>query len=168
MTTSYVHTCFGPSMLSVTWILCYRLFSYLDVPVYPCTTWLPLIEILWQLGHSWVIFLCKLYKGTSKIKIKDLALFVRNVQLSPAVRMGHVKAFEKTSCKYPIRCVEVKVDTVQRRHRKSSWPEWSNMKSRDRKWRHYRKYVLRMLDSASSVFSYYCSNTKWFPTLTVR
>ena len=25
-----------------------------------------------------------------KIKIKDLALFVRNVQLSPAVRMGHV------------------------------------------------------------------------------
>ena len=33
-----------------------------------------------------------------KIKIKDLALFVRNVQLSPAVRMGHVKAFEKTSC----------------------------------------------------------------------
>jgi hypothetical protein len=32
-----------------------------------------------------------------KIEIKDLALFVRNVQLSPAVRMGHVKAFEKTS-----------------------------------------------------------------------
>jgi hypothetical protein len=27
-----------------------------------------------------------------KIIIKDLALFVRNVQLSPAVRMGHVKA----------------------------------------------------------------------------
>jgi hypothetical protein len=46
-----------------------------------------------------------------KIKIKDLALFVRNVQLSPAVRMGYVKAFEKTSCKYPIRRVEVKVDT---------------------------------------------------------
>jgi sulfur relay (sulfurtransferase) DsrC/TusE family protein len=34
-----------------------------------------------------------------KIKIKDLALFVRNVQLSPAVRMGHVKALEKTSSK---------------------------------------------------------------------
>jgi hypothetical protein len=49
-----------------------------------------------------------------KIKIKVLALFVRNVQLSPAVRMGHVKAFEKTSCKYPIRRVEVKVDTVPR------------------------------------------------------
>jgi hypothetical protein len=38
---------------------------------------------------------------TYKIKIKDLALFVRNVQLSPAVRMGHVKALEMTSCKYP-------------------------------------------------------------------
>jgi hypothetical protein len=49
----------------------------------------------------------------SPITIKDLALFVRNVQLSPAVRMGHVKAFEKTSCKYPIRRVEVKVDTVR-------------------------------------------------------
>jgi hypothetical protein len=39
---------------------------------------------------------------------------VRNVQLSPAVGMGHVKALEKTSCKYPIRRVEVKVDTVPR------------------------------------------------------
>jgi hypothetical protein len=26
--------------------------------------------------------------------------------------MGHVKALEKTSCKYPVRPVEVKVDTV--------------------------------------------------------
>jgi hypothetical protein len=49
-----------------------------------------------------------------KIKIKYLALFVRNVQLSPAVRMGHVKALEKTSCKYLIRRVKVKVDTVPR------------------------------------------------------
>ena len=44
---SSVQTCLGPSMFSGTWILCYRLFSYLDVPVYPCTIWLPLIEILW-------------------------------------------------------------------------------------------------------------------------
>jgi hypothetical protein len=49
---------------------------------------------------------------TYKIKIKDLALFVRNVQLSPAVRMGHVKALEMTSSKYPIRRIEVKVNTV--------------------------------------------------------
>jgi hypothetical protein len=38
--------------------------------------------------------------------------FVRNVQLSPAVRMGHFKALVMTSCKYPIRRIEVKVDTV--------------------------------------------------------
>jgi hypothetical protein len=49
-----------------------------------------------------------------KIKINDLALFVRNVQLSTVVRMGHVKALEKTSCKYPIRRIEVRVDTVRR------------------------------------------------------
>ena len=52
-----------------------------------------------------------------KIKSKDLALFVRIVQLGPAVRMGHVKALEKTSCKYPIRRVEVRVDTVPRGNR---------------------------------------------------
>ena len=36
-----------------------------------------------------------------KIKIKDVALFVRSVQLSPAIRMGHVNALEMTSSKYP-------------------------------------------------------------------
>ena len=44
----------------------------------------------------------------------NIALFVRNVQLSPAVRMGHVKALEMTNCRYPIRRIEVKVDTVPR------------------------------------------------------
>ena len=48
-----------------------------------------------------------------KIKIKDLALFVRNVQLSPAVRMCHVKALEMTSCRYPIRRIEVNMNYVQ-------------------------------------------------------
>ena len=67
---SSVQTCFEQSMLSGTWILCYRVFSYLDVPVYPCTTWLPLIEIIWQLDHCWVIFLCKLCKGTSWSVVK--------------------------------------------------------------------------------------------------
>ena len=69
---SSVQTCFGPSILSGTWILCYRLFSYIDVPVYPCTTWLPLIEIPWQLGHSWVMFLCKLCKSTSWSVVKPV------------------------------------------------------------------------------------------------
>jgi hypothetical protein len=35
-----------------------------------------------------------------KIKIKEMALYVRKVQLSPAVRMGHVKALEKTSVNF--------------------------------------------------------------------
>jgi hypothetical protein len=47
-----------------------------------------------------------------KIIIKDL--FVRNVQLSPAVTMSHVKALEKISAKYPFWRVEVKVDTIPR------------------------------------------------------
>jgi hypothetical protein len=34
-------------------------------PGVSCTTWLLLIEIVWQLGHSWVMFLFKLCKGTS-------------------------------------------------------------------------------------------------------
>ena len=46
-----------------------------------------------------------------KMKIKDLALFVRDIQLNPAVRMGHVKVLGKISFKYPIRRIEVKVDT---------------------------------------------------------
>jgi hypothetical protein len=36
-----------------------------------------------------------------KIKIKDLALFVRNVQLSPAVRMGHVKDLKTPAVNTP-------------------------------------------------------------------
>jgi hypothetical protein len=51
---------------------------------------------------------------TFKINIKDISLFVRKLQLSLSIRMRHVKAMEKTSSKYPIRRVEVKVDTVPR------------------------------------------------------
>ena len=47
-----------------------------------------------------------------KIKIKEMALYVRKVHLSLAVRMDQVKALEKTSCKYLVRRVEVKVDPV--------------------------------------------------------
>ena len=41
-----------------------------------------------------------------KIQIKEMALYVRKV------RMCHVKALEKTSCKYPVRRVEAKVDNM--------------------------------------------------------
>jgi hypothetical protein len=47
-----------------------------------------------------------------KIKIKEIVLCMRKVQLSPAVRMGHLKALENISCKYPFRWVEVKADMV--------------------------------------------------------
>ena len=40
-----------------------------------------------------------------KIKIKEMALYVRKVKLSPAVIMGDMKALEKTSGKYPVRKV---------------------------------------------------------------
>ena len=72
------------------------------------------VDLKIKLRRSRDVFALMVGADNYKIKIKDLALFVRNVQLSPAVRMGHVKAFEKTSCKYPIRRVEVKVDTVPR------------------------------------------------------
>jgi hypothetical protein len=65
-----------------------------------------------KLRRSRDVFALMADADTYRIKIMDLALFVRNVQLSPAVRMGHVKALEMTSCKYPIRRIEVKVDTV--------------------------------------------------------
>jgi hypothetical protein len=39
---------------------------------------------------------------------------VRDIQLNPAVRMGHVKALWKISFKYSIRRIEVKLDTVPR------------------------------------------------------
>nr|MCS5648563.1 hypothetical protein [Dehalococcoidia bacterium] len=70
------------------------------------------VDLKIKLRRSRDVFALMADAHTYKIKIKDLALFVRNVQLSPAVRMGHVKALEKTSCKYPIRRIEVKVDTV--------------------------------------------------------
>jgi hypothetical protein len=72
------------------------------------------VDLKIKLRRSRDVFALMADADNNKIKIKNLALFVRNVQLSPVVRMGHVKALEKTSCKYPIRRVEVKTDTVPR------------------------------------------------------
>ena len=72
------------------------------------------VDLKIKLRRSRDVFALMADADNYKIIIKDLALFVRNVQLSPAVRMGHVKALEKTSCKYPNQRVEVKVDTVPR------------------------------------------------------
>jgi hypothetical protein len=54
-----------------------------------------------KLRRSRDVFVLMADADNYKIIIKDLALFVRNVQLSRAVTMGHVKALEKTSGKYP-------------------------------------------------------------------
>ena len=70
----------------------------------------PLLQHM--LGFKRAIFPHGDHVADYKIKIKEMALYVRKVQLSSAIRMGHVTALEKTSCKYPIRRVEVKVDTV--------------------------------------------------------
>ena len=53
-----------------------------------------------KLRRSRDVFAIMADANNYEIKIKDLALFVRNVQLGPAVRMGHVKALGKTSCIY--------------------------------------------------------------------
>ena len=72
------------------------------------------VELKIKLRRSRDVFALMGNADAFKIKIRDVTLFVRKVQLSPAIRLGHVKALEKTSSKYPIRRVEVKVDTVPR------------------------------------------------------
>jgi hypothetical protein len=72
------------------------------------------VEMKIKLRRSRDVFALTGVTDTFKIKIKDIGLIVRKVHLSPNIRMGYVKDLEKTSSKYPIRRVEVKVDTVPR------------------------------------------------------
>ena len=72
------------------------------------------VEMKIKLRRGRDVFALTGVTDTFKIKIKDISLFVRKLQLSLSIRMRHVKALEKTSSKYPIRRVEVKVDTVPR------------------------------------------------------
>ena len=72
------------------------------------------VEMKIKLRRSRDVFALTGVTDTFKINIKDISLFVRKLQLSLSIRMRHVKAMEKTSSKYPIRRVEVKVDTVPR------------------------------------------------------
>ena len=44
-----------------------------------------------------------------KISIVEAALFARKVKLNPSVQMGHIKALEKGTAKYPLRRVDCKV-----------------------------------------------------------
>ena len=72
------------------------------------------VEMKIKLRRSRDVFALTGVTDTFKIKIKDISLFARKLQLSLSIRMRHVKALEKTSSKYPIRRVEVKVNTVPR------------------------------------------------------
>ena len=51
---------------------------------------------------------------TYKIKIMDASLFIRRVTVSSAVMLGHIKALEKGTAKYPLRRVVCKMMSVPR------------------------------------------------------
>ena len=61
------------------------------------------VEMKIKLRRSRDVFALTGVTDTFKIKINDISLIVR--KLSPNIRMGYVKALEKTSSKYPIRRV---------------------------------------------------------------
>ena len=50
--------------------------------------------------------------GNGKVTIKDATLFVRKVKIHPNVQLGHIKALEKTTAKYPVKRVETKVFSI--------------------------------------------------------
>ena len=50
--------------------------------------------------------------GDAKVEILDASLFVRKVKVHPSVQLGHIKALERTTAKYPIRRVETKVFSI--------------------------------------------------------
>ena len=59
------------------------------------------VDLKIKLRRSRDVFALMADADNYKIKIKDLALFVRNVQLSPAVRMGHVKVWKRPAVNTP-------------------------------------------------------------------
>ena len=50
--------------------------------------------------------------GDAKVNIDDVSLFVRKVKVHPSIQLGHIKALERTTAKYPIRRVETKVFSI--------------------------------------------------------
>ena len=50
--------------------------------------------------------------GDGKVNIDDVSLFVRKVKVNPTVQLGHIKALERTTAKYPIKRVETKVFSI--------------------------------------------------------
>ena len=50
--------------------------------------------------------------GEGKVKIEDVALFVRKVKVDPSVQLDHIRGLERMSAKYPVCRVETKVFSV--------------------------------------------------------
>ena len=50
--------------------------------------------------------------GEGKVKIEDVALFVRKVKVDPSVQLDHIRGLERMSAKYPLCRVETKVFSV--------------------------------------------------------
>ena len=50
--------------------------------------------------------------GNGRVVIEDMSLFVRKVRVHPSVQLGHIKALDKTTAKYPLKRVETKVFSI--------------------------------------------------------
>lgn len=50
--------------------------------------------------------------GDGKVVIKDMSLFVRKVKVHPSVQLGHIKALDRATAKYPVKRVETKVFSI--------------------------------------------------------
>ena len=50
--------------------------------------------------------------GDGKVQIDDASLFVRKVKVHPSIQIGHIRALERTTAKYPIKRVETKVFSI--------------------------------------------------------
>ena len=48
----------------------------------------------------------------AKVKIEDVALFVRKVKVDPSVQLDHIRGLERMSAKYPVCHMETKVFSV--------------------------------------------------------
>ncbi|KAK3910265.1 hypothetical protein KUF71_004139 [Frankliniella fusca] len=51
-------------------------------------------------------------KGTEKIKLLDVKLFIRRVTISPSVLLAHAQALEKSPAKYRVNRVDIKTVTI--------------------------------------------------------
>ncbi|XP_035212161.1 uncharacterized protein F54H12.2-like [Stegodyphus dumicola] len=73
---------------------------------------LNLVDVKLKLIRSKPEFCLMAENGDYKVALEHVSLFVRKVHVSPAVSLGHAKALEKGSAKYPIQRVLCKVFSI--------------------------------------------------------